>query len=224
MDRPNSFILDCTRHQAQNINKPCVCCINCREDSVRTIQNHQSAQDMIDVNDRLISFLDGHLDLQWENTLMTVFNGYALYKKVTSWNSGSSFGRSLNHYPGCQHLQGPAKKQLTKKISLIKNVYENIDDIIVNVTHQDMSYVDIRKLSVRELAEARDFSWVKRYNAVHAPGARKRKGAPIRAYQQQHVDSIVDFIESTGIAEYVNYDPDQLRLLGRDVIEKMLKL
>ena len=37
---------------------------------------------------------------------MTLFNGYALYKKVTAWNSGSSIGRSLNHYLGCQHLQG----------------------------------------------------------------------------------------------------------------------
>ena len=89
------------------------------------IQYNQSEMDMIDVNNRLLNFLDGHLDIQWENTLMTVFNGYALYKKVTAWNSGSSFGGSLNHYPGCQHLQGPAKKQLTKMISLIHNVYEN---------------------------------------------------------------------------------------------------
>ena len=70
------------------------------------------------------------------------------------------FGLSLNHYPGCQHLPGPTKKQLTKKTSLIKNVYENIAEIIMNVTHQGMLYVDIRKLSVRELSEARDFNWV----------------------------------------------------------------
>ena len=30
----------------------------------------------------------------------------------------------------------------------------------MNVTHQGMLYVDIRKLSVRELFEARDFNWV----------------------------------------------------------------
>ena len=70
-------------------------------------------------------------------------------------------------------------------------MYENIAEIIMNVTHQGMSYVDIRKLSVRELVEARDFNWVKQYNSVHAPGARKRKGTSMRAYSQHHVDSIL---------------------------------
>ena len=70
----------------------------------------------IDVINCLLNFLEIHLDIQWENTLMILFNGCALYKKVTAWNSGSSFDRSVNHYLGCQHLQGPAKKQLTKKI------------------------------------------------------------------------------------------------------------
>ena len=41
-------------------------------------------------------------------------------------NSDNDEDYPRTHYMGCQHLQGPAKKQLTKKISLIKNVYENI--------------------------------------------------------------------------------------------------
>ena len=92
------------------------------------------------------------------------------------------------------------------------------------MTHNGILYVDIRKMSVRELAEARDFNWVKRYNSAHAPGARKRKGTPIRAYPQHHVDSLVDFVETAGIAAFVNYDPEQLRLLGKDFIESLLKL
>ena len=46
-----------------------------------------------------------------------------------------------------------------------------------------------------------------------------------KVHRYEHrVDSIVDFIETTGIAAYVYNDPEQLRLLGKDVIERMLKL
>ena len=52
---------------------------------------------------------------------------------------------------------------------MIKGVYENWDEIVTNVTHHSMKYVDVRKFSVNQLSECIKFDWVKDYNTKHAP-------------------------------------------------------
>ena len=107
---------------------------------------------------------------------------------------------------------------------MIKGVYENWDEIVTNVTHHSMKYVDVRKFSVTQLSECIKFDWVKDYNAKHAPKPKRhKKTIPHKEYPRQIIDELLRHIERSRILDIVNHDPDQVQLIANDLLDGMIE-
>ena len=84
-----------------------------------------------------------------------------------------------------------------------------------------MIYVDVRKFSLADLSEAVNFPWVKDYNDRHKPRQpRQRKPQP--EYPRSFITSILGSIDDSGILDLVNHDEEQVKLIGKELLNGML--
>ena len=171
--------------------------------------------------DSIENFQEDHLNDMWNITVQQIITGYALYRKCTSFAGLTSFGPSLSYIPYFQQMLANDRKKLCKKISLIKGVFENWPEIVNNVTHHLMIYVDVRKFSVSQLSECIKFDWVKEYNKNHAPNA-QRGTKPQPEYPKRLIELILNNIDDSGILDLINHDPEQVKLIANDLLTGML--
>ena len=193
---PNAFLLNCKRVTNRNAN--CFCQEACRQECVERMVAVRSEIDLHEEYGSIENFLEDHLNDMWDVRVQQIITGYSLYRKCTSSTRLQSFGSSLNHLPGFRDMRQGVKTKLCRKISLVKHVYERWQDIVVNVTHAAMIYVDVRKFSLATLAECVKFSWVQNYNNNHAP-KEIRRPKPQPEYPPQLIISILNNIGDSGI-------------------------
>lgn len=222
MANQNTFMRECVRNGVDDV---CMCSEICRRTCVDLMMTNNTGRDMLYTHRRLVSFIDNLHDDKWNATIRTILNGQSLYEMVTQQTGFISFGRGLQYYPELADLSAPEKKILCKTISIIKGIYERWNTIVTNLTHTDMKNVDPRTFSIYELAQAHLFPWVVKYNEAHAlkePKKRKRKSEP--TYSSEDLRGVVNAIQSTGILAKFNNDPEQIKLLGNDIINELLRL
>ena len=222
MAAQNAFLLNCNR--AVNRTENCFCRDACRQHCIDRMVAVRSESDLHQEHTSIENFQDNHLTDMWNLTLQEIITGYSLYRKCTLTTGMTSFGPSLNHVPAFMHMPHQDKKKLSRRISLIKGVYENWDEIVTNVTHHSMKYVDVRKFSVNQLSECIKFDWVKDYNTKHAPKPKRRKKTiPNKEYPRRIIDELLRHIERSRILDIVNHDPDQVKLIANDLLDGMIE-
>ena len=101
-------------------------------------------------------------------------------------------------------------------------IYENWDQIVINCTRHDMTYVDVRRMSLYQLSRAHVPGWVVRFNDDHKPKTTRRTE---KEYSQAMVDSVInnDPGSTQRILDQVDNDEEQLKLYGRDFINALIR-
>ena len=183
---------------------------------------HNDTEDQLfdDFDEALPSERERQIDALFSNTINQIIVGYAFRSKLLSLTGGTSFGPALNNLRQYDYLSVRQKRRLCNRISRIKTVYENWDIITHNLTNPRMIHVEARKFLIEQLARSVSFQWVNDYNEKHAP-QRKRKNAINPEYPEHMIAEIMASIRQSGIVRHVNGDPDQLRLIGRDLVDNM---
>jgi hypothetical protein len=219
MPAQNAFLLTCARSDNRDAN--CLCRDECRRQCIERMVAVRSDDALYEEYRSIVDFQEEHLNDMWDLTVQHIITGFSLYRKCTLVTGLQSFGPAMNNLPAFRHMQPRERRRLCRKISLIKGVYENWRNIVANVTHQSMIHVDVRKFSINQLSQCVNFQWVKNYNDAHAP-TEERRPKPQPEYPRDLIVSILTNINDTGILDMVNYDPDQVRLIGKDLLSGML--
>ena len=82
------------------------------------------------------------------------------------------------------------------------------------VSHDEMSNVDIRSMSINMLAKSHIYREVEKYNTINAPKSNKRKiHPPNPAFTTTDAKMIAEHIRATGLLDTFNSDPEQIDLL-----------
>ena len=190
-------------------------------DLVQTESHRRNEDDLL--NQILFNVPDlneQYLNLQFERTLNEIAYGNALRIKVCQRARLSSFGPALNNLQEYDYLGNRQKIRLCRKVSEYKTVFVKWQTIVHNLTSPQFRYVDARRLSAYELFRSTNFNWVKDYNQSHDPNL-PRNSTVGRAYPQAMIDHIMASIQECGIIEHINGDPDQINLIGKDIITEM---
>ena len=114
----------------------------------------------------------------------------------------------------------PQRTKLCRDVNQIKRVFQKWPDIVNNLTHAAMIHVDVRRFSISALESSKDFNWVMNYNLLHGPNL-GRPPPPVSPFSSQKIDNILRNIERTGILDDVNYDDEQIQLIGKALIKGM---
>ena len=192
--------------------------------SIRWQFQNSTESDLYQVFDRILpNQRERQLDNMFANTINQIVIGYAFRRKVLNSTGMSSFGPALNNLPQYDHIQDREKVRLCARISRIKTVYENWDVITHNLTNPRMIFVEARKFSIDQLARCITFKWVNDYNEKHST-QRRNGNAVNQEYPDHMIQEIMRTVENCGIVQHVNGDPDQLKLIGKDIVNRMLNM
>ena len=220
MPAQNAFLLSCNR--AANGTANCFCREACRRHSIEQMVAVRTEHDLHQEYRSIENFQEDHLTDMWDLTLQQIITGYSLYRKCTTFAGLTSFGPSLSYIPYFQQMQPIERKKLCRKISIIKGIVENWSEIVTNVTHHSMVYVDVRRFSVNQLSKCIKFDWVKDYNENNAPKDQRVTAKPNPEYPRHLIDLILTYIDNSGILDLINHDPEQVKLIARDLLSGML--
>ena len=127
----------------------------------------------------------------------------------------------MNDFPFYMAMTQPQRTKLCRYVNQIKRVFQKWPDIVNNLTHAAMIHVDVRRFSISALESSKDFNWVMNYNLSHGPNL-GRPPPPVSQFSTQKIDNILRNIERTGILDDVNYDEEQIKLIGKALIKGMI--
>ena len=85
-----------------------------------------------------------------------------------------------------------------------------------------MIYVDVRSFSISALENSKDFNWVMNYNISHGPKI-ERPARPVPQFSTQKIEDILTDIENSGILNDINYDEEQIRMIGKTLLQRMIE-
>ena len=203
----------------------CFCNIDCRLSSIETVlRDSMSVMDIYTEYYRIIPRQqDEQLNRLFLRTKKLIIFGNAFRSAIlrntrTRRNTYySSFGSALAANPEYQFLDQDQRLELSAKISLAKQAFDDWDAINDNIRRYP--YIDIRKMSIHQLLRARKDSWCKKENNLHAPVELREKVTP--DYDGDKVKSIIEFIKNTNIVNDVGGDVEQLSLIAKDIFAGM---
>ena len=218
MTQPNSVLLLCSRATAGH----CLCSEQCRQQSVEDMVLHRQEDALSDEFASVINFEQEHLNDLWRVTVQKLVTGYSLYVKATRRSLGTSFGPAMNNVPVYMAMTEEERKRLCRNVNEIKRVWQKWPDIVINLTHPAMIYVDVRRFSITALESSKDFNWVMKYNISHGPN-KGRPVDPAPQFSTQKIDNILTSIDNTGILDDINYDEEQIKLIGKALLEGMIE-
>ena len=218
MARPNNILLLCNRATAGH----CLCSEQCRQQSIEDMVRYRQEDALSNELESVINFEEEHLDDLWRVTVQKLVTGYSLYTKATRRSLGTSFGPAMNDVPMYMAMTPEQRKKLCRDVNEIKRVFQKWTDIINNLTHPAMIYVDVRSFSISALENSKDFNWVMNYNISHGP-KRGRPARPVPQFSMQKIEGILTDIENSGILNDINYDEEQIRLIGKILLQRMIE-
>ena len=218
MTRPNNVLLLCNRATAGH----CLCSEQCRQHSVENMVLYRQEDALSDEFESVINFEQEHLDDMWRVTVQKLVTGYSLYIKATRRSLLTSFGPAMNNVPVYMAMTEEERKRLCRDVNQIKRVWQQWPNIINNLTHPAMIYVDVRRFSISALESSKDFDWVMNYNISHGP-KQGRPADPAPHFSSQKINTILSSIDNTGILNDINFDDEQIKLIGKALLKGMLE-
>lgn len=216
-NRPNQFLL-----QQGNNHQNCICSVICRINCLTTLTQRNEQELFREFTVTLPEMEQRSLDEKFRQTLRTVIYGYAWKEKCYQRTGMRSFGCALRAiHPNMD--EGERKRQC-RKVTTITTIYEGWDDIKRNVTHSDMINVDVRQMSLKELARATKWPNVVQYNIEHAPRAVPRRRV-VPKFSEALINTIALHIrENTPLLEQIDGDEAQYRLVGNHIANALSRL
>ena len=205
----------------------CFCSRACRATTVAVLGQHTEDQMFQQHFNILPAREDAQLNELFYQTMRKVAFGVAFHIKILSHNLlYSSFGAALNVHPQyCDpHYTYDERKDISKKIRAAKQVYDDWDKIVANAINSEITHVDLRKFSIDQLGQAKNFSWLVGLNDKYAAKKRKRRGPPEPNFSDAKIAHIMAAIVQSGIIQDVSGDVDQLDLISKRLLEEMKKV
>lgn len=213
----NQVLLACFHVNNQDY---CLCSDRCRKRSLDVSVQARAENNLCRELQALENFADGQLDAQWSATIQRIVNGASIFTKATARSGFTTFGPSMAGHPWYNSLDARERVRFCRKINQIKRVWDSWEVIVENLTRESIKHIDVRTYSIDKLEKAINFQWVQERNSSNGP-RKKKKDPVLRGYPEDMITSIVTAITNTGILDHVQYDPEQIKLICKDVQNKI---
>lgn len=208
----NEFLLSNVRVNGRH-QRDCFC-LPCRAGKVEEILNGGFTNN--DLQHMFFQRLTQQEDIRLHNlfklTLRKIVYGKAYKDSCIQNTPYKTFGwwvRSQDQFSYMTHAQ---IKKFCDQINEVDLVYKDWDKIVRNLTDPRMIHCDARKFSVHQFYRARDLGWCLNHNEIL-----RNRGHLVDEplYAENKYRNIMLFISNSGILDDINYDDQQISMLGR---------
>lgn len=211
----NEFLTHCRHHQSISF------CINCRHHKLYELRQQGLTRGQLE---RLfLSEAEEYrrLNSLFAETLNKVIRGECFRQECLNGTAYDSFGWWMRSQPQYQHLTEIERKRIRKQVNYAHKVFIDWDIIVENLTDDDITNIEPRKLSLEQLYKARSEEWCYDYDEfLRAPG----NVPDVLQYSEDKYKTIIRFILESGIVNDIGNDSKQVAMLGRRIQRDINKI
>ena len=189
------------------------------------LPNWLDLKERLNENQLIVSFQaeqprdeERYLNELFYKTCETVVTGYAWLNKVYLRTGRKTFLPAMRYVPEYHRLSELEQTELHTRSAQVKHIYEHWDEIVSNCMNSSMTHIDVRRMNLYQLSRASDKNWLTRHNDSQKPKVKRRID---RVYTNLMIQTLAD--NCVDIMRVINNDEEQIRLIGRDLANALLK-
>ena len=215
MPIPNDFLINLLAHN--NVVGNCFCG-NCRRLRFDNLHGKSLDEMYVHLINNLPLRKEQRLDHHHTVVLLQIVYGER-YKATALQNSPyKKFGWWAK---ANLQLSEKDRKHFCQKVTEASLVFNHWDNIVNNLTNQNMKYIDARTFSVRMFYLANSYAWCVTYNEKLRMKGKVAAGEE-PYYPPEKIEDIFQHIQNTGILADVDFNPQAAAAIGEQIQSRIV--